>query len=273
MSNRLPVTLTQTDNQWNYSMSSGGLVSALSGLHSHLSFTWIGWPGLHPPVDDHAMITSSLQTLNCVPVFIDEVIADRHYNGFSNSMLWPLFHYHPGEVEFCESDYEAYVKANERFSEVVAGEIQDGDMIWIHDYHLMLLPALLRKKLDIKGVQVKIGFFLHTPFPSSEIYRILPVRKQVLEGVLASDLVGFQTYDYARHFGSSCMRILGLRTRPDGVEYEGRVVKVGTFPIGIDAGKFERALSDEGVCERVRGLKEMFKGVKVLIGVDRFESA
>jgi trehalose-6-phosphate synthase len=157
--------------------------------------------------------------------------------GFSNSILWPLFHYHPGEINFNEDHWEGYQQANLAFADALAEVVQDGDLVWIHDYHLMLLPSLLRERLGDRP-NVKIGFFLHTPFPSSEIYRILPVRKQVLLGVLQSDLIGFHTYDYARHFLSSCTRILGLHTMPNGVEFEGRNVHVGTFPIGIDPEKF-----------------------------------
>lgn len=135
----------------------------------------------------------------------------------------------------------------------------------------MLLPSLLRNRMDKVGKNVKIGFFLHTPFPSSEIYRILPVRKEVLLGVVASDLIGFHTYDYARHFLSSCTRILGLASVPNGVEYEGRLANVGTFPIGIDPNKFEEALKSESVQKRISTLKQKFDGVKVLIGVDRLD--
>ena len=124
-----------------------------------------------------------------------------------DSILWPLFHYHPGEITFDESAWEAYTQVNMIFAQAVAKDIQDGDLIWVHDYHLMLLPEMLRNLLRDKK-DIKIGFFLHTPFPSSEIYRILPVREALLKGVLQCDLIGFHTYDYARHFLSSCSRIL-----------------------------------------------------------------
>lgn len=125
-----------------------------------------------------------------------------------DSILWPLFHYHPGEITFDESAWEAYKAVNRLFAKTMAAEVQDGDKIWVHDYHLMLLPEMLREEIGMKKKNVKIGFFLHTPFPSSEIYRILPVREELLLGVLHCDLIGFHTYDYARHFLSSCSRIL-----------------------------------------------------------------
>ena len=126
------------------------------------------------------------------------------------------------EINFDEDYWEAYQQANNAFADAIVDIVEDGDFIWVHDYQLMLLPAILRERLESSGKVVKIGFFLHTPFPSSEIYRILPVRKQVLLGVLNSDLIGFHTYDYARHFLSSCSRILGLHTMPNGAEFEGR---------------------------------------------------
>ena len=126
----------------------------------------------------------------------------------TDSILWPLFHYHPGEISFDESAWQAYREANLLFAKAIANEVSDGDMVWVHDYHLMLLPAMLREEIGDTKKNIKIGFFLHTPFPSSEIYRILPVRNEVLLGVLHCDLLGFHTYDYARHFLSSCSRIL-----------------------------------------------------------------
>lgn len=125
-----------------------------------------------------------------------------------DSILWPLFHYHPGEITFDESAWEAYKDANRLFAKAISKEVQDGDLIWVHDYHLMLLPEMLREEIGDSKKNVKIGFFLHTPFPSSEIYRILPVRNELLLGVLHCDLIGFHTYDYTRHFLSSCSRLL-----------------------------------------------------------------
>ena len=132
----------------------------------------------------------------------------RRLRGDIDSILWPLFHYHPGDITFDESAWEAYQEANRLFAQAIARDVKDGDLVWVHDYHLMLLPSMLREEIGDSKKDVKIGFFLHTPFPSSEIYRILPVRNELLLGVLHCDLIGFHTYDYARHFLSSCSRIL-----------------------------------------------------------------
>ena len=185
--------------------------------------------------------------------------------------MWPLFHYHPGEITFDESAWDAYTEANRLFAKAVAKDVQDNDMVWVHDYHLMLMPAMLREELGNTKQNVKIGFFLHTPFPISEIYRILPVRNEILLGVLHCDLIGFHTYDYARHFLSSCSRILGLATTPNGVEFQGKVVTVGAFPIGIDPEKFDEGLQKPKVQERIAALEKKFQGVKLIVGVDRLD--
>ena len=185
--------------------------------------------------------------------------------------MWPLFHYHPGEITFDESSWNAYVEVNRLFAKAVVKEVEDGDLVWVHDYHLMLLPQMLREEIGSSKSNVKIGFFLHTPFPSSEIYRILPVRNEILLGVLHCDLIGFHTYDYARHFLSSCSRILNLTTTPNGVEFEGKIVTVGAFPIGIDPDKFTEGLKKEKVQKRIQVLEEKFKGVKLIVGVDRLD--
>ncbi|KAG7444250.1 glycosyltransferase family 20 protein [Guyanagaster necrorhizus] len=303
VSNRLPITITKdAAGEYHFKMSSGGLVSALSGFKKSLNFTWIGWPGFFIPIRDRPHVDKRLmEEYSCQAVYLDDDVADRHYNGFSNSILWPLFHYHPGEMNFEEENWSAYRQANLQFAEAVRMQLTLGSMVWVQDYHLMLLPMLLRGLIDgaptgsnytqkelskiAEGIEgedvtvtkseavpgIKIGFFLHTPFPSSEIYRILPVRREILLGILYCDLIGFHTYDYARHFLSSCTRILGLPTMPNGVEFEGRLAHVGTFPIGIEPASFIDNLKKESVKSRIGQLEQRFGGVKVIVGVDRLD--
>jgi trehalose 6-phosphate synthase len=200
VSNRLPVTISKdASGEYHFKMSSGGLVSALSGCKKSMTFTWIGWPGFYLPPKDREYVDKRLmEEYSCQAVYLDDDIADRHYNGFSNSILWPLFHYHPGEMNFDEENWWAYRQANWKFAETVRQQMKPGTIVWVQDYHLMLLPIMLRYLMDgpdmldqfsseleriMDGVQVddtlhppevsniKIGFFLHTPFPSSEIYR------------------------------------------------------------------------------------------------------
>ncbi|PPR03674.1 hypothetical protein CVT24_007795 [Panaeolus cyanescens] len=303
VSNRLPITINKDANgEYHFKMSSGGLVSALSGFKKSLNFTWIGWPGFFIPPKDRPLVDKRLmEEYSCQAVYLDDDVADRHYNGFSNSILWPLFHYHPGEMNFDEENWNAYRQANMQFADAVRQQITPGAMVWVQDYHLMLLPMLLRGIIDgpenvgrftktelakiTEGIDatslssnpsapipgVKIGFFLHTPFPSSEIYRILPVRREILLGILYCDLIGFHTYDYARHFLSSCTRILSLPTMPNGVEFEGRLAHVGTFPIGIEPSSFIQNLQKPSVKDRITQLEQRFGGVKVIVGVDRLD--
>ncbi|KAI8870678.1 hypothetical protein GQ42DRAFT_121901, partial [Ramicandelaber brevisporus] len=277
VSNRLPPAPDTAGGvaapQFTITMSSGGLVSALSGAKKDMPFTWIGWPGLSFPEHEQDAISGMLfDQHSCVPVFLEDDLADAHYNGFSNSILWPLFHYHQGDISFDDEIWHAYEEANRRFASAIMKHVQDGDLVWVHDYHLMLLPEMLRDMLEERGMhKVRIGWFLHTPFPSSEIYRILPVREEILRGVLSADLVGFHTHDYARHFLSSCARILGLPTLPKGVEFRGRDVNVGTFPIGIDPQQFTEGLRRPSIRERINKLTSRFKDMKVIVGVDRLD--
>ncbi|SCU89978.1 LAME_0E06458g1_1 [Lachancea meyersii CBS 8951] len=275
VSNRLPVTIKKnnTTGEYEYSMSSGGLVTALQGLKKATTFQWYGWPGLEIPDEEKETVKKDLlEKFNAIPIFLTDEIAELHYNGFSNSILWPLFHYHPGEINFDENAWLAYNEANMAFAREIEKNVADDDIVWVHDYHLMLLPELLRSGMKGKNLKnVKLGWFLHTPFPSSEIYRILPVRQEILRGVLSCDLVGFHTYDYARHFLSSVQRVLDVNTLPNGVEYEGRFVNVGAFPIGIDVDTFTDGLKEESVIDRIRKLKETFKDVKIIVGVDRLD--
>lgn len=277
VSNRLPITI-DTDpatGDFKFRVSSGGLVSALAGVKNQIPFVWVGWTGTEVASADQDTLRSRLQDeMNCFPVFLNEQDAHDYYNGFCNDVLWPLFHYVPlpimssdGERKFDFKYWSAYSKANHRFAEAVMQVYQPGDLVWVQDYHLMLLPSLLRKRLR----DVMIGFFLHTPFPSSEVYRILPVRNKILQGVLAADLIGFHTYDYARHFLSVCTRILGLEASPKGVNYKNRFSHVGIFPIGIDPTAFTTALETQSVRDGIANLSSKFSGKKVLLGVDRLD--
>lgn len=201
VANRIPITISKDGKGgYDFKMSSGGLVSALAASKKSMEFIWIGWPGFYIPPKDRPYVDRRLKDeFQCQAVYLDDDLADRHYNGFSNSILWPLFHYHPGEMNFDEANWLAYRQANLKFAEAVRGMIRKNDMVWVQDYHLMLLPMFLRNLVtsrdrstelsrevfakvhtgvvgddtlseeDVTGI--KIGYFLHTPFPSSEIYR------------------------------------------------------------------------------------------------------
>lgn len=275
VANRLPVSATRKgEDSWSLEISAGGLVSALLGL-KQFEAKWIGWAGVNvPDKPGQAALTKALAEKRCIPVFLDEEIVHQYYNGYCNNVLWPLFHYLglPQEDRLAttrsfQSQFDAYKKANEMFAEVVHSHYKEGDVVWCHDYHLMFLPKCLKDR----DSNMKVGWFLHTPFPSSEIHRTLPSRSELLRAVLAADLVGFHTYDYARHFVSACTRILGLEGTPEGVEDQGKLTRVAAFPIGIDSERFIKALELPEVKKHIKELKERFSGRKVMLGVDRLD--
>ncbi|XP_060191032.1 alpha,alpha-trehalose-phosphate synthase [UDP-forming] 1 [Lycium barbarum] len=275
VANRLPVSAVRRgEESWSLEISGGGLVSALLGV-KEFEARWIGWAGVNVPDEaGQRALTKALAEKRCIPVFLDEEIVHQYYNGYCNNILWPLFHYLglPQEDRLAttrsfQSQFTAYKQANQMFADVVNEHYEDGDVVWCHDYHLMFLPKCLKEY----NSQMKVGWFLHTPFPSSEIHRTLPSRSELLGAVLAADLVGFHTYDYARHFVSACTRILGLEGTPEGVEDQGRLTRVAAFPIGIDSERFIRALEVPKVQGHIRELKERFAGRKVMLGVDRLD--
>ncbi|KEH17194.1 putative alpha,alpha-trehalose-phosphate synthase (UDP-forming) [Medicago truncatula] len=275
VANRLPVSANRTgEDSWSLEISAGGLVSALLGVKA-FEARWIGWAGVNVPDEvGQKALTKALAEKRCIPVFLEEEIVHQYYNGYCNNILWPLFHYLalPQEDRLAttrsfQSQFLAYEKANQMFADVVNQHYEEGDVVWCHDYHLMFLPKCLKEH----NSKMKVGWFLHTPFPSSEIHRTLPSRSELLLSVLAADLVGFHTYDYARHFVSACTRILGLEGTPYGVEYQGKLTRVAAFPIGIDSGRFIRALDLPQVQKHIQELQERFKGRKVMLGVDRLD--
>uniref|UniRef100_A0A0E0HGZ6 alpha,alpha-trehalose-phosphate synthase (UDP-forming) n=1 Tax=Oryza nivara TaxID=4536 RepID=A0A0E0HGZ6_ORYNI len=275
VANRLPVSANRRgEDQWSLEISAGGLVSALLGVKD-VDAKWIGWAGVNVPDEvGQRALTRALAEKRCIPVFLDEEIVHQYYNGYCNNILWPLFHYLglPQEDRLAttrnfESQFNAYKRANQMFADVVYQHYKEGDVIWCHDYHLMFLPKCLKDH----DINMKVGWFLHTPFPSSEIYRTLPSRSELLRSVLCADLVGFHTYDYARHFVSACTRILGLEGTPEGVEDQGRLTRVAAFPIGIDSERFKRALELPAVKRHITELTQRFDGRKVMLGVDRLD--
>lgn len=276
VANRLPVSATRAaDGVWSLRDSVSGLVAGLRGAEKNYDVTWIGWPGVHVETDsDKVALTEALVSQRYHPVFLDESLVELYYNGYCNSVLWQLFHYVSLPLETrldgtqtMKHQWNAYMQANVKFAEEVLKLYREGDIVWCHDYHLMLLPSLLKDRVP----GMKVGWFLHTPFPSSEIYRTLPQREAVLRGVLSADLVGFHTYDYARHFVSACTRIMGLEGTPEGVEDRGSATRVAAFPIGIDPDHFTNALRDPEVRKQIDTLKARFAGKKVMLGVDRLD--
>mmetsp|Transcript_12478 Transcript_12478/g.45483 ORF Transcript_12478/g.45483 Transcript_12478/m.45483 type:complete len:973 (+) Transcript_12478:181-3099(+) len=276
VANRLPVTVSRDpDNEgWRLEAAAGGLVSALMGVKRNYQTQWIGWVGFDTTDErEKDELRGILAERGCIPVFLERRTQDLYYNGFSNNVLWPLFHYISlkadleKHAETLNEQWTAYQRANAEFARTVMQNYQEGDIVWCHDYHLMLMPEYLKAV----NPGMKLGWFLHTPFPSSEIYRTLPMRGDILSSLVKADMVGFHTYDYARHFVSACTRILGLEGTPVGVEDSGRVTRVAAFPIGIDPQRFWTALKTPQVREKMAELQRQHAGKKIMLGVDRLD--
>lgn len=269
VSNRLPVTVKAEREGVSVHRSAGGLATGLSRPHERSQGLWLGWPGDLPRLSEaqRAEVEARLAALRCVPLYLSSSEVSRYYEGYANRVLWPLCHYLLDRIPRQERDWEVYRKVNERFADLIARHYRPGDTVWVHDYQLMLVPALLRARLP----QARIGYFHHIPFPSSEIFRTLPHRAELLRGLLGADLVGFHTLSYVRHFSSTLMRVLGLDTVVDHVSYEGRYVKLGAFPMGIDARAFESLAQEPGVLEEAQRHRDQAQGQRLVLGIDRLD--
>ncbi|MFT7444333.1 MAG: trehalose 6-phosphate synthase/phosphatase, partial [Granulosicoccus sp.] len=243
VSNRLPVRIQEDGTP---ERTTGGLASALAAVESEKPQYWVGWSGtpLEETPDPEAL-RKSMAELKIVPVFLSGDEVDGFYEGYSNATLWPLLHYMAQRARFDSDWAEHYRRANEKFADAIMEIAEDGDTVWVHDYHLFLLPKILRERRP----QLKIGFFLHTPFPSSEVFRVLPERREILQGLLGADLIGFHTYNYLRHFRSSMLHILGLETEVDHLYLDGRRPTFGVYPIGHNHKGFQEAMAHPGYRE------------------------
>jgi len=270
IANRLPFSTTKRAGEFRFRPSPGGLATGLSSLPESYEHLWIGWPGITSEkltAEDKDQIREKLAAGNCRPVFLSKKQIEHYYLGFSNKTIWPLFHYFPVRTVFEDRFWKTYKQVNQTFCDDVMEIVKPGDYIWIHDYQLMLLPQLLREKLP----ELEIGFFLHIPWPSFELFRLLPWREEILDGLLGADLIGFHTYDYVRHFLSSVCRIAGLEHSLGKISIGDRVAKVDAFPMGIDYDKYSKATKAAGVQREIdRTLAEVGKR-KIILSIDRLD--
>ena len=278
VSNRMPMTVGIEDGKMTTGPSAGGLVSAMSAflerqkreqaeLAEHI---WVGWPGNSIADEYQETIRQKLrQEHDCEPVFLEEQIMDQFYLGFCNKTIWPLFHYFPILTVYEESMWQVYEEVNRRFCDVVAEMLQPGDVVWIHDYHFMLLPAMLRERCP----DTSIGFFLHIPFPAYEIYRLLPRKwaAAIVEGLLGADVVGFHTVDYVRHFLTSVLRLTGNQHQIGRLMMDGREVQVDAFPIGIDFDKYHGTAAQPKVQKEAETIRRKLVQQKAILSVDRLD--
>ncbi len=269
VSNRLPVTAAVTSDQRHRLVpSSGGLATAMREIHAAGDGHWIGWLGESPRIgaDGLAQLDADAKALRLLPVRLSASEVSLYYDGYSNGVLWPLFHYLLDKVRLDAShEWRAYVQVNQRFADAIAAVARPGDLIWIHDYQLALVPAMVRQRV----ASARIGFFLHIPWPSSDVFRILPSRVEVLTGVLGADLIGFQTDSYSQNFLQSAAEVLGIDFHPRSISWEDREVQVGVFPIGIDVRRFsESSPATDAMVSQIRAHTE---GKKIVLGVDRLD--
>jgi trehalose 6-phosphate synthase/phosphatase len=269
VSNRLPVTVRHENDEVVVERSAGGLATGLRSPHEQTDGIWIGWPGdtsRLSEVQQRAM-EAHLADLRCVPVPLTPDEVSRYYDGFANAVLWPLFHYLLDRIPLTSQEWESYRAVNEKFADMAAQAWRPGDLLWVHDYQLCLVPRFLRARLP----SARIGFFLHIPFPASEVMRILPWRDQVLEGLLGADLVGFHTFTYRSHFVSSVLRILGIPTQNDCIYFDGREIRLGVFPIGVDSHAIGALASDPDVLGEASAICTEAHGQKILLGIERLD--
>lgn len=278
ISNRLPFSVDRDGDQVTIRQSSGGLVSAIksyfeSDAARESNITEKMWMGVadFSKEDFEKEVAPKIDNYDftALPLFVDKALYKDYYNGFSNSTLWPLFHYFPSVVEYHQHYFEAYSKVNALFAETLLPLLRPDDVIWIHDYQLMLLPGMLRARAP----KATIGFFLHIPFPSYEIFRTLPTdwKMSLLRGLMGADLVGFHTYDYVEHFVQSVRMVLGADNSFRSIQYQNRLVKADLFPIGIDYKKFSGTVNNPEVQELRAEVQRNFENKKIIFSVDRLD--
>ncbi len=270
VSNRLPVSVKRVDGKLEYYPSIGGLATGLSSYANNRQNKWIGWPGI-PNEDlsesDRIDVTKELKKHNCYPVFLTKKQLENYYNGFSNSLLWPAFHELKVKVKPPDAYWSAYRRVNNLFAEAVLSLSSRGSTIWVHDYQLLLLPAMLRARRP----NDKIGFFLHIPFPKPEPFFALPHAQQLLGGLLGADLLGFHTDSYVQNFLNCCQQAdIGI-VEPRKLILPDRVVRVTDFPMGIDYNKFAKATKQRAVRTELLKLRAKYGRKKIILTVDRLD--
>lgn len=252
------------------SPSVGGLATGLGSIYSEKDAIWLGWPGISAgklQAQDKDTITGLLRDIKCEPVFLSDLEFEKYYNGFCNKAIWPLFHYFSHYADYDPAYWKGYVKVNRKFCDAICASAGPDDQIWIHDYQLMLVPGMLREKMP----DATIGFFLHIPFPQYEIFRLMPWRREILEGLLGADLIGFQTFEYATYFFNCVRRILGYEQKMTWVDTGERRVRVDTFPMGIDYRRFSGHSSDSDVKKEILRLRKSLPPGKIILSIDRLD--
>ena len=269
VSNRLPLKVCKSDSgEFQFTRSEGGLTTGLESVTGGLEKHWIGWPGIYTDKEDEReTITKHLNTFNYHPVFLEPDQIENYYEGYSNSIIWPLCHYFFSFIEYKSQYWETYKQVNKIFSQICKLHIKPGDIVWVQDYHLMLLPKMLRGTIR----NISIGYFHHIPFPSYELFRVLPERAEILNGLLGADLIAFHTHDYMRHFVSTTERVLDLHFKLDQVQLNNRIVSVDALPMGINYKLYHDAVLNPEVQKKAKELRANLGSSKVILSVDRLD--
>ena len=276
VSNRLPLQISIEEDSLIVTPSVGGLATGMKSVHADGNGVWVGWSGINEDELSPELskkVDSKVRAEKCISVPLTTTDIKEYYEGFSNKTLWPLFHYFMEYSIFQEHEWEAYKRVNLKFAEVVIENLEDGDTVWVHDYQLLLLPHLIKEQRP----NTNIGFFLHIPFPSFEIFRTFPKREEILRGMLGADLLGFHTYDYERHFLSSIKRIIRLDVNFNNISFHDRVISVDSFPMGIDYDKFHNAaLKSNNTVREKAALSLQTEGesideIKLILSIDRMD--
>lgn len=269
VSNRLPVSVARRRGKLQFQPSVGGLATGLGSFYRSYQSLWIGWPGI--PLEEikgmEEGVKEKLLSEGCYPVFLSQYDIENYYHGFCNKTIWPLFHYFPQYTIYEEKMWKAYKKVNEIFRDIVLEVMERDDFIWIHDYHLMLLPRLIREEVP----DATIGFFLHIPFPSFDEFCLLPWREEIINGILGADLIGFHTYDYAQHFLDTVRRLLGHEHALGQLIADNRVIRVDVFPMGIDYKSFSRIVKAPEVRKEAEKIKKRIGDRKIILSIDRLD--
>jgi len=268
VSNRLPVKAEIQDEIIHFEKSAGGLATGLNSLDVSYEKHWIGWPGIYTSDDKtERELSLSLENYNFHPLFMSEEDVELYYEGYSNSTLWPLFHYFYEYTSHNQEYWESYKKVNAMFAEKVLEVASENDIIWVQDYHLMLLPMMIREHLP----SVRIGFFLHIPFPSFELFRTLENREELMTGLLGADLIGFHTFTYMRHFVSTLYRVKGIESDDNTFHYKNRTLSVDSFPMGINYENFFNAYKNPDVEKFAGNIRKRYHDRKIILSVDRLD--
>src|SRR5258706_2536203 len=256
VSNRLPVSIAVKEGRVVVSPSAGGVATGLRGPHERSTGVWIGWPGDVSQLSSRqrSSLERELAASRYVPLFQAPEETAQFYDGFSNGVVWPMFHYRLDRIPLDAIGWQAYKRVNQRYADLIARHHRRGDLVWIHDYQLMLVPEMLRARVP----DARIGFFLHIPFPAADVFRTLPWRDEILQGLLGADLIGFHAFPYLSHFSRAVLWILGIEHEVDRMRYQSRQVRLGVFPMGVDAAAIAATVKRPEVIADVDSLRGQY---------------